>query len=864
MPGLSSPELSTLQRAVLAPATLIIFVAPLVFGCYQPWASGFLVAGVCGFAALFAAVCIIQNKRRFPVPANLLVCAAFLCAWLALTVFLDWCANAAAERSPSLSLRNLAYVGAFAGAGMLGASQSCTRGLKRILWAFTILGLLLALLAMAEKAGLNLREGIRPASAHGSTSSTRPSGVYINANRFAVMLAMCLACALGLFLDACKNRASGSVYRRVTPDLILIVLALLATASAIGLTLSRLTLISLGLSLSGVATAWMVLSHGPTKDSEITFPPLPLQRLQKLAWTALPLTALAAWGICIFAVGGSNLNERFAMMSWNDPGADNRFWVVRAAWPLLLSAPVFGHGLGRFESIFTGVQPIDLAGRWRQLHCDWLQLALEAGWPALLLAMLSVAVWCRACWLRLKNEAGVLPNGQNGLLLRLVPMAGIAAALLCSAGDFPLREPASAMLFFFLLGALAAAPESRHVPRTLKRTLLSALSIVLLVAAAAISGRNAWACAATPWFGQIYYPPDAGGKPERWERGIELDPSDPELQFNLALAALNAIDLPAREQQSAQDAIQRATDLNPRDSRFPWLAAVLSERFGKIEAARNLRERAASLAPCNPDLRRECGEFYLRNAVKPALIGGPYRTSGVENCLRHFRIFIAAEPSREAEVAGWMAAAGCDNGEIAGLWPDDDIHSRLRRARFYIEAAQLDRADRELIDARPTSANDTLWFDVICGALALRRGENELGIKHWESALQNTSAGIPQKYEIEYWMINESHALKIDVCELLATALLPVAAKYPELSYQLAKSLVQAGRELTADRLLNATAQFSPDAAALWAEQALALGDFSAAEERAYQARRQGRSSAQWTAWYDGFCLRLKQRQEKK
>ena len=93
-------------------------------------------------------------------------------------------------------------------------------------------------------------------------------------------------------------------------------------------------------------------------------------------------------------------------------------------------------------------------------------LALEAGLPAIVFALALTFFWFRA-WLRnLRGESA--SRVEVPLILQLVPLSGIVTVLICTAADFPLREPSLAFIFFFLAGALARAPSPSAPPKNLK------------------------------------------------------------------------------------------------------------------------------------------------------------------------------------------------------------------------------------------------------------------------------------------------------------------------------------------------------------------------------------------------------------
>ncbi|MCX7806519.1 MAG: hypothetical protein N3A38_15235, partial [Planctomycetota bacterium] len=79
----------------------------------------------------------------------------------------------------------------------------------------------------------------------------------------------------------------------------------------------------------------------------------------------------------------------------------------------------------------------------------------------------------------------------------------------------------------------------------------------------------------------------------------------------------------------------------------------------------------------------------------------------------------------------------------------------------------------------------------------------------------------------------------------------------PLVAVAFAGKLMAEARWAAADAVLEGAAATSAEACAMWAELALRLGDFQAAERRARAVRINGADSPQWTSWYDRFMERL-------
>jgi O-antigen ligase len=96
-----------------------------------------------------------------------------------------------------------------------------------------------------------------------------------------------------------------------------------------------------------------------------------------------------------------------------------------------------GSGLGTFDPVYRIHEPSALLGRayLNHAHNDWLEIALDAGLPGLLIAGAAVLWWLAksiAVWTGEAGSAGKLPRMGSGILL---------LAMVASVTDYPLRTP---------------------------------------------------------------------------------------------------------------------------------------------------------------------------------------------------------------------------------------------------------------------------------------------------------------------------------------------------------------------------------------------------------------------------------------
>jgi len=145
------------------------------------------------------------------------------------------------------------------------------------------------------------------------------------------------------------------------------------------------------------------------------------------------------------------LIERFGKL-WDgqELTTEGRLYIWGEALPLLKSYPVFGCGLGGFESAFYRFQRSVPDRRVDFAHNDYLQYLVELGLAGFLIAAILIGgVFVRA-W-KERNPA----NGSEQQALAIGCIASLAAILIHSFVDFNLYVPANAMTMAWISGIAA-------------------------------------------------------------------------------------------------------------------------------------------------------------------------------------------------------------------------------------------------------------------------------------------------------------------------------------------------------------------------------------------------------------------------
>ncbi len=869
-----------LQCGLLYLSLLAICLAPFFYGSYPQWVAGFAVAVFCALGISHIALSSILGTSWFSVPRYVALPAYLLLGWLSFTVIRDAALGPGADRFPALSVRTLPFAFAYFAAGSLGASCGTPKRLKTLLAALTVIGVVLGIFALVQWFGWDVKNFTWHAV-------SRPSGIYINPNRFAVTEALCVSCGLALFLaelNATRGllesgtwnqngwQSRGLDTRRLLRQALLVA-ALVIMGGSLALTLSRLTILAFGIGLGIAAFFWTRFAsrravYSGTGES---FRDLPLtERIQRIAFWTLPAIIMLGWGVWAFSLGNQTLTERFSTIN----ASDSRLAVMKAAWPLFDStqAKLFGHGLGSFAAVFTAVQPATLTERWSQLHSDWMQLAVEAGIPALVLAALLTAAWC-VCWWRkaskLESAKALFrtPDSASGSIFMLAPLAGIFTVLICSGADFPLRETGSALAFFYLAGALVRSHTASSSSRSL-RVLRAGLAFVLIVAlgwSAWIAGRNALACASSPWRGRYLLPVETGTDPAAWERATTLDPDEPELHFLLALAADNAINAPPDVLENGLEHCRIGAALSPRDYHFPWVAALLSEKLHRDDDAAAYLDRTVSLFPENLELRMNAGLYYLRRKVKGRNPDDSQRIAAIEKALYYFKLVVKRDPSYSSRIADWMDESGCTSSEVTALWEGTGAASCLARARYFADRELWDFAGRALIpvdpSALPAGKREAIWYHALLGAVEFYQTRDDAGIAQWGKAVAlGVVRNEPEAYN---WIAERAQHLSPESTERLALALADRLKEAPALVNILGTALRASGKDFSAFTLLSKTAGNTDYLCALFADAALEIGDILTAEQQARKVLRYKSEGRNWVPWQENFDRKLDERRKR-
>jgi hypothetical protein len=264
-------------------------------------------------------------------------------------------------------------------------------------------------------------------------------GFFANANHNATLLLVCIPFLAALQLTLLKRsvspRSASAIRLLVGAGYAVVLVGLLTNGSLAGL----------GLGVPVVMVTWLSFGHQP-----------PALRRGLLVTTGL----LSAAAIAYIAISPSN-NLFGAQHDNVELSRQTSFALtLRAAADYL---PV-GSGIGSFLSVYRTQEPLSTVSTtyMNHAHSDWIELLLETGLAAPLLAAAFLAWWAlrvRSTWQAEERE----PFAQAAAI-------ATAAIMLHSIVDYPLRTAALSAVFAACVALLSGARPHVRRSRTLPST----------------------------------------------------------------------------------------------------------------------------------------------------------------------------------------------------------------------------------------------------------------------------------------------------------------------------------------------------------------------------------------------------------
>lgn len=407
----------------------LVFFGPLAFGAVEPWSLAIVQA------VIFSLPLLAWHRRESPVlaaPPSLIIGLGVLLGVGILQALqpvppdgplplLPFTASTWRTRKALLLLASYSVLLWCAPNGF-----STARASRRFTWAVVLAGFAVAVAGLVQSAeGNKFVLGLR-AVGYGHS----PFGPYYNNAHAASLLALSSLIGLGL-LGSNAARAFGPSRRGESlADSIALqaVLAFLIVVILVALwaTHNRGSLLALGGAL--LIAGWLACGF---------------QSNWAVRWGTRAAIIAAFLGVA--AVGsGLGLLERGAASS-----VPVRLSMYRSGLQLLADSPLWGTGLGSVITAFAPYKASIVDGVVDHVHNDWLELALQAGFPAaafMLAAMFAFGRRVHLAWMR------------ESSMERRLRLGGAIAAALCFAlhaiVEFTWHIPANAVIFLLILSWL--------------------------------------------------------------------------------------------------------------------------------------------------------------------------------------------------------------------------------------------------------------------------------------------------------------------------------------------------------------------------------------------------------------------------
>lgn len=257
------------------------------------------------------------------------------------------------------------------------------------------------------------------------------TGPFINRNLLAASLYAVLPLLFALVIGGLRHHLERAVLW-IGGGLVLtgvVIVGLGATASRAGILLAMLAVL-----LSPL------LSLRRTVDARAT----PAAKLMGFAGI------MAAMLLVVFGLTG------ILRLAETDFSTDYRAVMSAVSLATMKTYFPWGAGLGTFVPVYALHEtPATMMEHFViHAHNDWLELAIEAGLPAVIL-MVAFLLWYAAMTWRVWRQGG---DGVEDMLGRAASIS-VLLFLLHSLGDFPLRMPFLMAVFALCLGFMAAGPK---------------------------------------------------------------------------------------------------------------------------------------------------------------------------------------------------------------------------------------------------------------------------------------------------------------------------------------------------------------------------------------------------------------------
>ena len=342
---------------------------------------------------------------------------------------------------------------------LLAAAATPANGRIRLWWAIWFFGLASAALGLLQFMG---GEG-SVFYLYRITNEGSLVGLFSNRNHNALLLCASILSAGWLLANQLRQKVRHMLLvPALAGSIMLFLLMVLIIGSRLGLICGMVSLVVISIVIrSGLRKRPKAINQVPVSRKRASQP----GNMGRIALSMLPFVAIILVGGLFYLSDRANAISRLI----DGDGVEE---IRVAAFPTVVELAgqqwFAGAGFGSFANMFQIVEPDDLLRPpyFNHAHNDWLQLPIEGGLPAMIIALVAL-IWIASSLVaivRARSRAGSM-NLMEGVTLG----AAFGCFALGSAVDYPLRTPSLMVVVALLVVILArcraeaadAAPRSK-------------------------------------------------------------------------------------------------------------------------------------------------------------------------------------------------------------------------------------------------------------------------------------------------------------------------------------------------------------------------------------------------------------------
>ncbi len=274
-------------------------------------------------------------------------------------------------------------------------------------------------------------------------------GLFSNRNHNALLLCLAILSAGWLLANELRRKKRHMLLvPTLAGSIILFLLMILVIGSRLGLVCG----------LASLVVAFVVIRYGyGNRPKAINQAPISRPRASAKNNVARRLLSLAPVVVIVVVGGLFYLSDRANAISRlvNGDGVEEiRLAAFGTVAELAERQWILGSGFGSFASMFQVAEPDALLrpSYFNHAHNDWLQLPIEGGLPAVLIALLAI-IWVSS--LLIANIRARSKTSGMSLMETVTLTAAFGCFALGSVVDYPLRTPSLMVVAAFLVVLLA-------------------------------------------------------------------------------------------------------------------------------------------------------------------------------------------------------------------------------------------------------------------------------------------------------------------------------------------------------------------------------------------------------------------------